>query len=235
MAKVSQTRQTTTEMEEDADRADVPVTDSESDMVVVMNVALKVEGMSKKKFHNLSPDERKKMLGGLINTNISANASTNQTIAGSQGEGGTEGESLTTAGGSDETGGEGNDDAGGRGGDGTEETGSYAADESGGNGTSGSGSDGTDGAGGRGGLDRDGSGSEVGGSGTNDGSSLDNMGAIGGMAGAVDDINSNAEEEGAEEGSDRTTEAAESAYTSINAEGADTESGERRDQNAKSE
>merc|ERR1719445_2126231 len=134
MAKVSQTRQTTTEMEEDADRADVPVTDSESDMVVVMNVALKVEGMSKKKFHNLSPDERKKMLGGLINTNISANASTNQTIAGSQGEGGTEGESLTTAGGSD--------DAGGRGGDGTEETGSYAADESGSNGTSGSGSDG---------------------------------------------------------------------------------------------
>jgi len=49
--------------------------DSDNDVVVVMNVALKVEGMTKKEFHNLTPMERGKLVGHLIETNVSMNAS----------------------------------------------------------------------------------------------------------------------------------------------------------------
>ena len=40
-----------------------------------MNVAVKVEGMTKKEYHKLDPWERKRILEGLIDTNISGNAS----------------------------------------------------------------------------------------------------------------------------------------------------------------
>jgi len=56
--------------------------DSDNDVVVVMNVALKVEGMSKKEFHNLPPMERGKLLGHLIETNVSMNASSTFTSDG---------------------------------------------------------------------------------------------------------------------------------------------------------
>jgi len=48
---------------------------SESDVVVVMNVALKVEGVTKKQFHQMDPEKRSRLMSHLIDTNISANAS----------------------------------------------------------------------------------------------------------------------------------------------------------------
>ena len=63
--------------------------DSDNDVVVVMNVALKVEGMTKKEFHNLTPMERGKLVGHLIETNVSMNASSMFT---SDGEGRNEGQ-----------------------------------------------------------------------------------------------------------------------------------------------
>ena len=101
--QVSQTKLTTTEAE-DGPSQDIPVQKEESDVVVVMNVALKVEGMSKKKFHSLDPEERRKILSGLIDPNISANANVAEAEESTvPGEGGTEYGSLGTAGISDWT------------------------------------------------------------------------------------------------------------------------------------
>ena len=43
--------------------------------MVVMNVALKVEGVTKKEFHQMDPERRAQLMSHLIDTNISANAS----------------------------------------------------------------------------------------------------------------------------------------------------------------
>jgi len=51
--------------------------ESESDVVVVMNVALKVEGVTKKEFHQMDPERRAQLMSHLIDTNISANATVN--------------------------------------------------------------------------------------------------------------------------------------------------------------
>jgi len=50
--------------------------ESESDVVVVMNVALKVEGVTKKEFHEMEPEARSRLMTRLIDTNVSANATT---------------------------------------------------------------------------------------------------------------------------------------------------------------
>ena len=54
---------------------------AESDVVVIMNVALRVEGMSKREFHSLDPAARAKLIGGLVNENISANAEVEQSAS----------------------------------------------------------------------------------------------------------------------------------------------------------
>ena len=42
-----------------------------------MNVALKVEGITKKQFHEMEPEARSRLMSHLIDKNVSTNASTN--------------------------------------------------------------------------------------------------------------------------------------------------------------